>query len=201
MNKKEMKSAIETLLFVYSEPISLYKLAKTLDIKRSETNTCLKELQEEYKKDNRGFQIVEVNEKYQLGSNKDNHRYIEKFCKKSVSKGLSSSALEVLAIIAYKQPVTRVDIESIRGVRSGNIIQKLLNRDLIDIAGRLETIGTPYIYKTTESFLTGFGFESIDDLPKIDDFHNFEFLASFKLQSEEVSDQNNDSEVYDDKNS
>jgi segregation and condensation protein B len=184
MNKNEIKSAMESLMFVYSEPISVYKFSKTFDVERSAITTCLKELEEEYMKDNRGFRLIEVNNKYQLGTSKENHEYIEEFCKTSQSKGLSSSSLEVLAIIAYKQPVTRVDIESIRGVRSGSIIRNLIERDLIEVAGKLETIGTPYIYGTTETFLKGFGFESIDDLPKIDDFHNFEFLANFNLQKE-----------------
>lgn len=184
MDIRKVKSIIESLMFVYSEPISIYRLSKTLDVDQSDIRVAINQLSESYIKDNRGFRIVEVNKKYQLGTNKDNHAYIEEFCKKSHSKGLSQSALEVLAIVAYKQPVTRVDIESIRGVRSGNIIRNLIERDLIEVAGKLETVGTPYIYETTESFLKGFGFETINDLPKIDDFHNFEFLANFNLQKE-----------------
>ncbi|MDM8534471.1 SMC-Scp complex subunit ScpB [Clostridiaceae bacterium HSG29] len=185
MQRKEIKSAIESLLFVYSEPISIYRLAKTLDVDKSDIDFCLKELNQDYIKDDRGIRLIEVNNKYQLGSSKKNHKYIEEFCKKSTSKGLSESSLEVLAIIAYKQPVTRIDIESIRGVRSGNLITNLLNRDLIFISGRLETIGSPNTYSTTEMFLKGFGFESIKDLPKIDDFHNFEFLSTFNLKKGE----------------
>jgi len=188
MTKNEIKSAMESLMFVYSEPISIYKFAKTFDVERSDITACLHELEEEYIKDTRGFKLIEVNNKYQLGTSKDNHKYIEEFCKTSQSKGLSSSSLEVLAITAYKQPVTRVDIESIRGVRSGSIIRNLIERDLIEVSGKLETIGTPYIYATTETFLKGFGFESIEDLPKINDFHNFEFLANFNLKKEIIKD-------------
>jgi len=185
MEKKEIKSIIESLLFVYSEPISIYRMAKTLEVDKNELDFCLKELNQDYIRDDRGIRLIEVNNKYQLGSNKKNHSYIEEFCKKSTSKGLSDSSLEVLAIIAYKQPVTRIDIESIRGVRSGNLITNLLNRDLIYISGRLETIGSPNTYDTTEMFLKGFGFESIKELPKIDDFHNFEFLSTFNLKKGE----------------
>ncbi|MEA1974720.1 MAG: SMC-Scp complex subunit ScpB [Bacillota bacterium] len=181
MTVNRIKSAIESLLFVYSEPISVYRLAKTINVDKKVIDECLKELNQDYIKNNRGFRLIEVNNKFQLGTNKDNHIYIEEFCKKSSSKGLSSSALEVLAIVAYKQPVTRIDIESIRGVRSGNLITYLLTRDLIYISGKLEAIGTPNIYNTTEMFLKSFGFETIKELPKIDDFHNFEFLSSLNI--------------------
>ncbi|MGM0379264.1 MAG: SMC-Scp complex subunit ScpB [Bacillota bacterium] len=187
----KIKSIIESIMFVYSEPISKYKLAKAIDVKRSEIYQAIQELDEEYIKDNRGFRIIEVNNKYQITSNKDNHKYIEKFCKKDKNKGLSNAALEVLSIIAYKQPVTRMDIESIRGVRSGNVINNLIDRELVKKAGVLKKIGNPIVYKTTEIFLKSFGLESIEDLPEIDDYHNFEFLSDFKLESEDNEDDRN----------
>lgn len=191
MELKKIKSAIESIMFVYSEPVSKYKLSKAVDVSESLVYTALKELTEEYIKDDKGIRIVEVNGKYQLGSNKHNHKYLEEFCKKSPNKGLSKSALEVLAIIAYKQPVTRIDIEGIRGVRSGTVIKTLLDRNLVEIKGRLETIGNPIIYSTNEMFLKSFGFDSIKELPEIEDFHNFEFLANFNLQREELENDKN----------
>jgi segregation and condensation protein B len=184
MTRDEIKSAIESLLFVYSDPISIYRLSKTFDVDKKEVDISLRELNQEYIKNNRGIRLIEVNNKFQLGTDKKNHVFIEEFCKKSSSKGLSNSSLEVLAIVAYKQPVTRIDIESIRGVRSDNIINSLISRDLIYISGKLEAMGSPNTYSTTEMFLKGFGFEIINDLPKIDDFHNFEFLSSFNLKME-----------------
>lgn len=188
MEKKEVKSIIESLMFVYSEPISKYRFQKVINVEMEVITTALHELEEEYIKDSRGIRLIKVNDQYQLGTYKENHQYIQEFCKKSHSKGLSNAALEVLAIVAYKQPVTRIDIENIRGVRSGNLIRKLIDRKLIDIVGKLETIGTPYVYGTTDTFLRSFGLNKIEDLPSIEDFHNFEFLANF-FREESVNDQ------------
>lgn len=188
MDKKRMKSVIESLMFVYSDPISLYRFSTILETSQSEIRQCIHELMDEYKKDNRGFKIIEVNDKFRLGTIEENHDYIEEFCKNSPNRGLSNSALEVLAIVAYKQPVTRIEIEEIRGVRSASIIRNLVARDLIEKSGTLDTIGNPYLYKTTDTFLTSFGFKSLDQLPDIKDIHNFDLFANFNYQENDTGD-------------
>ncbi len=99
---------------------------------------------------------------------------MEQLCATSKSKGLSNSALEVLAIIAYKQPITKLDIEQIRGVNSEGPLQSLVERELVEVKGKLEKIGRPQIYGTTDVFLRSFGFKTLTDLPAVDEFKGFE---------------------------
>ncbi|OJV62094.1 MAG: SMC-Scp complex subunit ScpB [Clostridiales bacterium 38-18] len=164
------KSVIESLLFAWGEPLSLSKIAKILDLKASVVEEVIEEMIETFKKEGRGIQIVEVNKHYQLSTLRANYAYIEQLCATSRNKGLSNSALEVLAIIAYKQPITKLDIEQIRGVNSDGPLQNLVERELVQVMGRLEKIGRPQIYGTTDTFLKSFGFKTLMDLPEVGDF-------------------------------
>jgi len=164
------KSIIESLLFAWAEPLSLYKIAKILELKSQTVENLIAEMHQEYKEKHRGIQIIEANKHYQLSTLKDNYLYVEQLCATSKSKGLSNSALEVLAIIAYKQPITKIDIEQIRGVSSDGPLQSLLERELVEVKGKLEKIGRPQIYGTTDVFLKSFGFKTIDELPQIEEF-------------------------------
>lgn len=164
------KSVIESLLFAWGEPLSLSKIAKILDLKASVVEEVIEEMIETFKTEGRGIQIVEVNKHYQLSTLRANYAYIEQLCATSRNKGLSNSALEVLAIIAYKQPITKLDIEQIRGVNSDGPLQNLVERELVQVMGRLEKIGRPQIYGTTDTFLKSFGFKTLMDLPEVGDF-------------------------------
>lgn len=165
---KRYKSIIESLLFVWGEPLSVGKISKIIEIKPSTVERLLTEMKAQYLEEDRGIQIVEVNKQFQFATLKENYPYIEKLCTQSRSKGLTNSALEVLAIVAYKQPITKLDIEQVRGVNCDSAIQSLIERELVEVKGKLEKIGRPQIYGTTDVFLKSFGFKSLADLPQID---------------------------------
>lgn len=167
------KSIIESLLFAWAEPLSLYKIAKIVDLKATTVEKLIEEMRLEFKENRRGIQIIETNKHYQLSTLKDNYPFVEQLCATSKSKGLSNSALEVLAIIAYKQPITKLDIEQIRGVNSEGPLQSLIERELVEVKGKLEKIGRPQIYGTTDVFLRSFGFKTLGDMPQVEEFRGF----------------------------
>ena len=170
MSKEEIKSAIESLLFVFGEPLSAKKMANIIEVTLEEIKEVMSVLLVEYTEDKKGIFIVEVNNSYQFATSKENYEYVQRLCKYSHSKGLSKVSAEVLAIIAYKQPITKYEIDQIRGVKSDKPLQQLIDRELVTIKGRLEQIGRPMIYGTTDMFLKAFGFKTIKELPSIEEF-------------------------------
>ena len=172
-------SVLEGLLFVAGDDgISLEEASYILELERSAVRQLLDELKKRLEDENSGLELLLTASHYKLVTKASLKTYIEKYAVSPYSSQLSQASLETLAIIAYKQPVTRVDIESIRGVQSSGSIQKLLLRDLIEEAGRLETPGRPKLYKTTAYFMDYFGLESLDALPDASDL--------FDLDSEEA---------------
>ncbi|MGB3367136.1 MAG: SMC-Scp complex subunit ScpB [Acidaminobacteraceae bacterium] len=172
MGNRRNMSIIESLLFVWSEPLTISKMASILDVAAADIRIDINELMVEYTMRQSGIQIIKVNDAYQLASIQENSHYIEKLCKTSKGKGLSSSAFEILAIVAYKQPITKGEIDFIRGVKSDKSIASLMDRSLIEAKGRLKKIGNPIVYGTSEMFLKSFGFSSLKELPNIADFEN-----------------------------
>ena len=169
MDRRSIKSALESMLFVWGEPLKAKLAAQVFDEKEDYVIDCLKELQDEYEGRSGGLMIQRFGSSFQLCTREENRDFIEKLCNPAKEKKLSKSALEVLAIIAYRQPVTRGDIESIRGVRCSYVLDGLVQKGLIEEAGRSEAIGRPILYQTTELFLRHFGIESLSELPDIDD--------------------------------
>lgn len=173
-------SVLEGLLFVAGDDgITLEEASYILELERSAVRQLLDELKKRLEDENSGLELLLTASHYKLVTKASLKSYIEKYAVSPYSSQLSQPSLETLAIIAYKQPVTRVDIESIRGVQSSGSIQKLLLRDLIEEAGRLETPGRPKLYKTTAYFMDYFGLESLDALPDASDL--------FDLDSEEAN--------------
>lgn len=173
-------SVLEGLLFVAGDDgITLEEASYILELERSAVRQLLDELKKRLEDENSGLELLLTASHYKLVTKASLKSYIEKYAVSPYSSQLSQASLETLAIIAYKQPVTRVDIESIRGVQSSGSIQKLLLRDLIEEAGRLETPGRPKLYKTTAFFMDYFGLESLDALPDASDL--------FDLDSEEAN--------------
>lgn len=173
-------SVLEGLLFVSGDDgITLEEASYILELERSAVRQLLDELKKRLEDENSGLELLLTASHYKLVTKASLKSYIEKYAVSPYSSQLSQASLETLAIIAYKQPVTRVDIESIRGVQSSGSIQKLLLRDLIEEAGRLETPGRPKLYKTTAYFMDYFGLESLDALPDASDL--------FDLDSEEAN--------------
>ncbi|MFQ5965089.1 MAG: SMC-Scp complex subunit ScpB [Candidatus Scalinduaceae bacterium] len=173
MGKKtpeELKKIVESLLFSVHEPISVRKLVEIIeDTDTKEIKEIIKKLCEEYDTYERAFQIEEIANGVQLLSRPEYHEWISKIRKKTNEGKLSQAALETLAIIAYKQPIIRADIEAIRGVQSGQLIRALIEKGIVKIVGRDETLGRPLLYGTTKKFLEYFNLKSIKDLPKIED--------------------------------
>ena len=168
-------SVLEGLLFVAGDDgISLEEASYILELERSAVRQLLDELKKRLEDENSGLELLLTASHYKLVTKASLKSYIEKYAVSPYSSQLSQASLETLAIIAYKQPVTRVDIESIRGVQSSGSIQKLLLRDLIEEAGRLETPGRPKLYKTTAYFMDYFGLESLDALPDASDLFNLD---------------------------
>ncbi|HBG0170697.1 TPA: SMC-Scp complex subunit ScpB, partial [Clostridioides difficile] len=135
-----------------------------------EIEIMLNLLIEEYREQNRGIQIIKLENKYQMCTNKDYAEYIKKIIEPKKKKSLSQATLETLTIIAYKQPITKVEIEDIRGVKCDKVLQTLFENELIREAGRLNKIGKPIIYKTTDEFLKLLNIESLEELPPIENY-------------------------------
>lgn len=175
-NIKELKSVIEGILFVNGEGINIKKLSNILEIPVPEIKGIIHEMKISYESEDRGIMIIEAAQEVQLVSKPHLTMYLEKLAGTSKSRGLSNATLEVLSIIVYKQPVTRSEIDSIRGVKSEKPILTLMSKDLIEEKGRLDTIGKPIIYGTTEFFLKCFGLKNLRELPKLESFQDFDFL-------------------------
>ncbi|MBR3785373.1 MAG: SMC-Scp complex subunit ScpB [Firmicutes bacterium] len=168
-SKKTIKSALESMMFVWGQPLDVKTCADILNISKEDTLQYFLELQEEYEQEGRGIVIRQVNKAFQFVTRAENAEFIERLCTPVKVKRLSQSALEVLAIIAYKQPVTKGEIDAIRGVKCDRVIDGLMKKDLVMVKGRSEGIGRPLLYGTTDAFLKNFGFTSLKELPEIED--------------------------------
>jgi len=171
MNNTPIKSIIEALLFVNEKPLLVDQIRNLFEeMNSNEIRSILLELQNEFETNKRGIRIAEVAGGFQMITSPEYAPFIKKFYSKRQAQKLSTPALETLAIIAYKQPVSRLEIESLRGVNVDGVISSLLDRNLIRITGRRECLGRPFVYGTTKEFLEYFGLKSLEDLPKIEDF-------------------------------
>ena len=168
--KGVQKGIIEAMLFVSGEPLSLKELALHLEASPKYLKGVLDELIEDYKQLDRGIKLIRINGNYQLVTKNEFSDYIQKLLKKNKRQSLSQASLESLAIVAYKQPITRIDIDEIRGVKSESALSRLMDRELIKEVGRLEVPGRPILYSTTEEFLRQFGLHDIKELPSLDLF-------------------------------
>jgi len=185
---KNYKSAIEALLFVSEKPVVLDQLKEVFpELKGTQIRDLIMGLQEEYLNRNAGMVIVEIAEGFQMLSNSHAAAYIREFYKTKTKEKLSRPALESLAIIAYKQPVGRAEVEIIRGVNSDGTIAHLLNKGLIKITVRKEVPGRPFIYGTTKEFLEYFGLKSLEDMPKMEEFTQLGLDIPSSTEEERVS--------------
>ncbi|WP_106060843.1 SMC-Scp complex subunit ScpB [Clostridium vincentii] len=164
------KGIIEALLFVSGEPLSLKALALYVDDSPKHLEKVLDRLIEDYQDKDRGIKLIRINGEYQLVTKNEYSDYIQKLLKKNKRQSLSQASLESLAIVAYKQPITRIDIDEIRGVKSDSAISRLMDKELIKEVGRLDVPGRPILYSTTEEFLRQFGVHDLKELPSLDLF-------------------------------
>lgn len=175
MNDEELKRVIEAILFASDEPLSINEIREVLDGADGRIiRTVIEGLRDEYEKEKRSFRIVEVAGGFQMATDPLYGEWLKKMYKSRQTNRLSGPALETLAIIAYRQPVTRADIEFIRGVNVDGVIKNLMDRNLIRITGRKDVPGRPILYGTTKEFLLYFGLNSLDELPKLKEFSEAE---------------------------
>ena len=182
MERNEIKSIVENLLLASDQPVSPDRLLQTFvnGADRAELTAVLDELTEEYQ--SKSLQIVQVAEGYQLCTRPEYADWIRKFLKLDKTFRLSQAALDTLSIIAYKQPITRTEIEAIRGVDSSGVARTLLEKKIVGPAGRKDVPGKPIMYRTTRKFLEYFGLKDLTELPTLEDF-------SEEIQGENVSPQ------------
>ncbi len=186
-DKLELFGIIESLLFTWGDPLSITDISSILDMPKNKVRDILDEMIDFYTGEKRGLRIEKRGNNYQLGTKPEYFSYIKQLNKPMVSKNLSNAALETLSIIAYKQPVIKSEIEAIRGVKCDSSIYSLLEKELIEERGRLEKIGRPILYGTTDLFLQVFGLESLESLPElrenlnIDDKKEIEEIVDGKL--------------------
>ena len=176
------------MMFVWGEPLDVKVAAEVLNIDRREAYEYFLELQEEYEQEGRGIRIREINKSFQFVTEPDNAEFIERLCTPVKHRRLSQSALEVLAIVAYRQPVTKGEIEAVRGIRCDRVLDGLRSKALVTEVGRSSGIGRPILYGTTDEFLKKFGFAGIKDLPEIRDIEAVMGIdGSEKEQPEQIS--------------
>lgn len=167
MEIEKIKGEIEAILFAAGREVKITQLMSALEVSSEEVITIVESMKEDYKKENRGLQIINVEDAYQLCTKKEYYEIIYSIFDKRNKPNLSQAALETLAIIAYNPKITRAEIESIRGVNSDGTIYKLLDYNLIEETGKLDAPGRPGTYGVTSEFLRMFGFSNLNELPEL----------------------------------
>jgi len=171
MAQNNLKSAVEAMLFASEKPLVIEQIRKVLDnLEANEVRKILEELKTEYELSNRGIRVVEIAGGFQINTAPAFAPFLKKLFKDRHAERLSKPALETLSIIAYKQPLTRSEIESLRNVNVDGVMKSLLDKNLVRICGRKKVPGRPFVYGTTRQFLEYFGLKSLEELPKMEEF-------------------------------
>lgn len=165
MDMNELAHVIEAILFVAGEPVEVHEMQRALEITEDETWQAIDALDSDYSYHRRGICLKRFGNHIQLSTRADYAPYVERLLQPIQKQSLSQSAMETLAVIAYRQPVTKLEIEAIRGVKCDYSVQSLVNKNLIEVVGRKEALGRPMLYGTTDFFLSHFGLSSLNDLP------------------------------------
>src|ERR671930_2048171 len=172
MNYPNLSALLEAIVYLANEPVSLDAIQKALPhVDHTELQQSLSELIEQYRSPEHGIEIREVADGYRFSTKPEHHEVLKQFLKSQIpATRLSLAALETLAVIAYKQPVTIPEIQEIRGVHASGVIKTLLDKKFINTAGRKEVLGRPILYKTTQDFLVHFGLKDVSELPSMEEF-------------------------------
>ena len=168
MDEVNIECAVEGILFAAGEPVKSAKMAAVLGVSVECITESVNKLSDYYNDNNRGLMIIEIDDGYQLCSRPEYYAYIQDILGEQRRQALSNAAMEALAIIAYKQPITKSQIEYIRGINSDGAVNRLVERGLVEECGRLDAPGRPALFATTQNFLRCFGLKKPDDLPAID---------------------------------
>ena len=181
MEEKNYEAIIEAILFTMGESVELEKIAGAVELDKDQTEKILAGLMERYEKDDRGMKIIELDGAYQMCTKSEMYEYLIRVAKQPKRQVLTDVLLETLSIIAYKQPVTKTEIEKIRGVACDHAVNKLVEYNLVCELGRLDAPGRPLLFGTTEEFLRSFGVQSVDELPVLNPVQ----VEEFKQEAEE----------------
>lgn len=182
MEDRDYKAVIEAILFTMGESVELEKIADALELDKNKTKKLIEEMQEELNNSKRGVTIMELDGSYQMCTKTEMYEYLIRIAKQPKKRVLTDVLLETLSIIAYKQPVTRVEVEKIRGVSSDHAISKLVEYNLVCELGRLDAPGRPLLFGTTEEFLRSFGVHSVDELPVLSPMQVEEFKQEVEAE-------------------
>jgi segregation and condensation protein B len=186
MTRQELKAALEAIIYVADEPATVEQMARALEADKAEVRAALEELVAGYQSDDRGVEVKKVAGGYRFATKVQHHEVLRRFIKSlQPPLRLSMPALETLAVIAYKQPVTLPEIQEIRGVNAVGVIKTLLDRRLIVTAGRKPVLGRPILYRTSKDFLLRFGLNDVDDLPSLKEFEQL-MRAEMGVEAEAV---------------
>ena len=180
MERQQQEAVIEAILFTMGESVEISRLAAVLEADKKEVKEILEEMQKKYEVEERGITLMQFEDSVQLSTKPQLYEYLIKIAKTPRKMVLTDTVIETLSIIAYKQPVTRLEIERIRGVSCDHAINKLLEYDLITELGRLDAPGRPLLFGTTEQFLRCFGVKSLEELPELTTLQ----VEEFKQQAE-----------------
>ena len=181
MKKKHYEAIIEAILFTMGESVELEKIAGAIELDKSETKAIIEGMMKGYQKNSRGVQIIELDGAYQMCTKTELYEYLIRIAKQPKRHVLSEVLLETLSLIAYKQPITKAEIEKIRGVSCEHAVSKLVEYNLVCELGRLDAPGRPLLFGTTEEFLRSFGVQSVEELPVINPVQ----IEEFKQEAEE----------------
>ena len=181
MEIEKLQGAIEAILFTMGDSVELEKIAAAIGHDEETTRKLIRNMMDKYEADDRGIRIIELDNAYQLCTKKEMYEYLIRVAKQPKRYVLTDVLLETLSIIAYKQPVTKLEIEKIRGVKSDHAVNKLVEYGLVEETGRLDAPGRPLLFGTTEEFLRRFSVHSLDELPVLDQ----EQIEHFKEEAED----------------
>ena len=184
MEEKRYKAIIESILFTMGNSVELEKIAATIELDSKETKRMIEELAREYEDEGRGMRIMELENAYQMCTSQDTYEYLIRIARQPKKHVLTDVLLETLSIVAYKQPVTKAEIEKIRGVSCEHAVSKLVEYNLISELGRLDAPGRPMLFGTTEEFLRNFGVHSLEELPRMSQIQMEEFKREAEAEVE-----------------
>ena len=181
MSVKEMEAIVEAILFTMGESVEVSRIAKVIEQDTKTTKKIIRNLKDKYEEEDRGIRIIELEDSFQMCTKKEMYEYLIQIAKQPKRYVLTDVVLETLSIIAYKQPITKIEIERIRGVKSDHAVNELIEYNLVAEVGRMDTPGRPILFGMTEEFLRRFSVQSVDELPGITP----EKVEDFKAEAED----------------
>ena len=188
MEREKAKAVMEAILFTMGDSVEISRLAEVIECDKKQTRELLEEMKHSYQAGEKGIELIELEDAVQLCTKNEMYEYLIKIAKTPRKYTLSDTMLETLSIIAYKQPVTKLDIERIRGVSCDFAVNRLVEYDLVQELGRLDAPGRPMLFGTTEQFLRSFGVKSLSDLPELNPVQVEEFREQAEAEARQTVD-------------